>query len=110
MIVAAAFLALAAQSPFTVTNAVYHGPVRRPAKARLVWSDEFRGRSLDLRKWRYDTAYNKQGWFNGELQYYSAGRPENIRVGNGRLTIEARRETLDPKAYPDWGGQQYTSA
>ena len=105
-----ALLLLAAQSAFTVTNATYAGPMRRPALARLAWRDEFNGRSLDLRKWRYDTSRNKEGWYNGELQYYSAGRAENIRVANGRLTIEARHETLDPANYRDWGGQHYTSA
>jgi licheninase len=101
-------LLLAAQSAFTVTNAVYQGPVKRPANARLVWHDEFDGTSLDRSKWKYDTERNKQGWHNGELQYYSAGR--NTRVAAGTLTIEARREKLDPKRFPDWGGQGYTSA
>jgi beta-glucanase (GH16 family) len=103
-------LALAAQSAFTVTNSVYRGPIARPANARLVWRDEFSGRALDLAKWRYDTAYNKQGWFNGEQQYYSHGEAKNIRLENGRLVITARHEKLDPKNYPDWGGQPYTSA
>ena len=102
------FLLLAAQSAFTVTNAVYKGPLKRPANARMVWHDEFNGTALDLRKWKYDTARNKQGWFNGELQYYSAGR--NTRVAGGLLRIEARHEKLDPKRFPDWGGQAYTSA
>ena len=102
-----AFLALAAQSTFTVTNASYAGPVTRPTGARLVWSDEFNGRRLDLRKWRYDTAFNKKGWFNKELQYYSAGWPGNIRLRDGHLIIEARRET--PSKARDWGGQHYTS-
>jgi beta-glucanase (GH16 family) len=101
-------LAIAAQSSFTVANARYDGPVRRPAHARLVWQDEFDGRRLDLSKWSFDTARNKQGWYNGELQYYSAGRPQNIRVANGMLTIEARHETLNTAS--DWGGQHYTSA
>ena len=89
-----AILAFAALQPqFTVTNSSYSGPVRRPAAARLVWSDEFSGDRVDRRKWRADTAFNKKGWFNGELQYYSAGSPRNIRVRNGRLILEARRET-----------------
>ena len=100
---------LAALSLFTVTNSVYRGPVHRPANARLVWHDEFGGNSLDTRKWAYDTSRNKQGWFNKEKQYYSAGR-HNLRVGNGLLTIEARREKLDSRQFPDWGGQDYTSA
>lgn len=102
-----AFLLLTA-SAFTVTNATYHGPVTRPANARLVWHDEFNGTALDQRLWQYDTGRNKEGWYNGERQYYSAG--QNLRVANGLLTIEARHETLDPKRFPDWGGQEYTSA
>ena len=101
-------LLLAAQSAFTVTNSVYSGPVIRPANGRLVWRDEFGGTMLDRRKWQYDTARNKAGWFNGERQYYSAG--QNLRVANGLLTIEARHQKLDPKRFPDWGGQEYTSA
>lgn len=101
-------LLLLSASAFTVTNATYHGPVRRPADARLAWHDEFDGASLNREKWQYDTARNKQGWYNGERQYYSAG--QNLRVANGLLTIEARHETLDPKRFPDWGGQEYTSA
>jgi beta-glucanase (GH16 family) len=108
MIALSALLALAVQSPFTVTNAVYTGPVKRPPNARLVWSDDFNGRTLNLSKWRYDTAFNKKGWFNGELQYYSANRRKNLRLANGRLIIEAHRET--PKQFADWGGQHYTSA
>lgn len=102
-----AFLLLTA-SGFTVTNSTYDGAVRRPANARLVWHDEFSGRALDGGKWQYDTARNKQGWFNGERQYYSAG--QNLSVANGLLTIEARHEKLDPNRFPDWGGQEYTSA
>lgn len=102
-----AFLLLTA-STFTVTNSVFTGLVRRPANARLIWHDEFNGSALNLHKWQYDTARNKLGWFNGERQYYSAG--ENLRVGNGLLTIEARHEKLDPVRSPDWGGQEYTSA
>jgi beta-glucanase (GH16 family) len=99
-------LALAALSPFTVTNSTYDGPVRRPANARLVFRDEFNGNALDLGKWRYDTARNKQGWFNHEKQYYSAG--QNLQLSGGMLTIEARHESSS--RYPDSGGQNYTSA
>jgi beta-glucanase (GH16 family) len=104
------FLALLAQSAFTVTNSAYDGPVRRPAKARLVWRDDFNGKALDAHKWQYDTAFNKVGWFNGERQYYSAARTQNLRVADGRLTIEARHEKLDPAKFHDWGNQDYTSA
>ncbi|MEQ7873809.1 glycoside hydrolase family 16 protein [Sphingomonas sp. ASV193] len=102
-------LLIVAQSSFTVTNAVYRGPVDRPRGAKLVWHDEFSGASLDKRKWRYDTSHNKTGWFNNEKQYYAADRPQNVKVANGLLTITARKEDLDPRRYPDWGGQHYTS-
>ena len=107
---AALFLLLAAQSQFTVTNATYAGPVSRPANMRLVWRDEFNGKALDLSKWEFDTSRNKEGWHNGELQYYALNRRKNIRLHKGRLIIEAHREKLDPKRFTDWGGQNYTSA
>jgi beta-glucanase (GH16 family) len=91
-----------------VTRFNYQGPLA--PSGRLVWKDEFDGAKLDKGKWSFDTARNKQGWYNGELQYYSANRPKNLRVQRGRLIIEAWHEKLDPKQYPDWGGQAYTSA
>jgi beta-glucanase (GH16 family) len=108
----AAFLLLAAMADqdMTVNNYPYDGPLKRPPRARLVWSDEFNGSRLDTAKWAYDTARNKEGWHNGELQYYSADRSKNLRLEKGRLTIEAWHERLDPRQFPDWGGQQYTSA
>jgi beta-glucanase (GH16 family) len=109
LLVALASLATLGAAP-VATNYRIDEPMARPADARLAWSDEFDGTRLDPRKWRYDISRNKLGWYNGELQYYADGRPENVRVENGRLIIEARREDLDPKKYPDWGGQHYTSA
>lgn len=77
----------------------------------LVWSDEFETGSVpDKGKWRYQTSRNQSGWYNGELQYYAANRPENARIENGRLVIEARREALSGGKVEDWGGQRYTSA
>ena len=102
-------LLLLTASTFTVSNSVYHGPVKRPANARLVWHDEFAGSALDRDKWQYDISRNKVGWYNKELQYYANGRSENVSVANGLLTIIARHEKLDPRRYPDWGGQEYTS-
>jgi beta-glucanase (GH16 family) len=102
-------LPLAAAAP-VADNYQVDAPLARPAGARLVWADEFNGRKVDPKKWSFDTSRNKQGWHNGELQYYADGRPENVRVEQGRLILEARREDLDPRKYPDWGGQHYTSA
>ncbi|WP_310603971.1 carbohydrate binding domain-containing protein [Anaerosporobacter sp.] len=76
----------------------------------LTWKDEFdRNGSnldpkngLDLSKWSYQTgngeAYNVAGWGNQELEYYSQ---DNIKVEDGILKIEARKE--------DKGGMNYTS-
>lgn len=57
----------------------------------LVWSDEFNGDKLDTSKWRFDVG-NNNGWGNNELQYYTDGR--NIKLENGFLIIEARREDI----------------
>ena len=99
--------AVAAQSP-TATNYQVDEPMPLPAGATLVWSDEFDGDALDSAKWGYDGSRNRTGWYNGELQYYGR-RPENVRVVNGQLIIEARHETLNARRYPDYGGQAYTS-
>lgn len=82
-----------------------------PEGYSLVWADEFGIDGLpDPAKWSYDTHRNADGWYNDELQYYSAGRTENARVENGRLIIEAREEPVPVEQFPDSGGQSYTSA
>ncbi|MBR4264047.1 MAG: family 16 glycosylhydrolase [Paludibacteraceae bacterium] len=63
---------------------------------RLVWSDEFNGDQLDESVWSYNTGGN--GWGNNEKQYYT-DRPENIRVQNGMLEIEARKEQYQNNEY-----------
>lgn len=95
----------------TPVTAPAREPHRPPAGYELVFSDEFdSGTMPDLAKWSYDTHRNAEGWYNNEKQYYSEARRENARIENGNLIIEARKETLDPTAFPDWGKQNYTSA
>ena len=65
----------------------------------LDWHDEFDGPTLDHAKWVEEIGDPKNG--NGEKQFYTA-RPDNLRIENGMLVIEARRE--------DMGGMAYTSA
>ena len=65
----------------------------------LVWEDNFDGAALDTTNWNIENGGG--GWGNQEKQHYT-GRPENLRVEDGCLVIEARRE--------DYGGNQYTSA
>lgn len=67
---------------------------------QLMWSDDFDYAGLpDTTKWGYDVGGH--GWGNQELQFYTQGRLENARVQDGKLTIEARRES--------WEGMKYTS-
>ena len=63
---------------------------------KLVWSDEFDGSALDETVWSYNTGGS--GWGNNEKQYYTS-RPENIRVKNGMLEIEARKEQYENNEY-----------
>ena len=56
---------------------------------KLVWQDEFNGKSLDYGKWEIEV--NAFGGGNHELQLYTDQR-KNVRVENGQLLIEARRD------------------
>jgi beta-glucanase (GH16 family) len=74
-------------------------PVRSMAQCNeLVWADEFDHEGLpDTTHWNYDVGGG--GWGNGELQYYTDKRAENARVENGKLIIEARKESYEGSAY-----------
>jgi beta-glucanase (GH16 family) len=80
------------------------GGISLPGKMpswQLVWSDEFNYTGLpDPAKWNYDSGGG--GWGNNELEFYTVRRPENARVENGHLIIEARKEK--------WENRNYTSA
>ena len=71
-----------------------------PRGWELVFSDEFDGSSLDASKWNIQTgdgsAEGIPGWGNNELQSYQAG---NVSVSGGNLTITAREESADGRAY-----------
>lgn len=80
----------------------------------LVWSDEFdRDGMPDTAKWSYERGFVR----NREAQYYTPARKENVRVEDGKLVIEARRERYrnaqfkkgaeDWKRKPEFAG--YTS-
>lgn len=75
-------------------------------RMKLVWADEFDKNGLpDSTHWGYDLGDGCPkicGWGNNELQYYTARRPENARVRDGHLIIEAHREKM--------GEREYTSA
>jgi beta-glucanase (GH16 family) len=94
-----------------VVQAPLASPPNYPGHA-LVWADEFnRSGDPDPRHWTYERGFVR----NRELQWY---KPENARVANGILTIEARRERVaNPSFEPgssDWKRNrqfaEYTSA
>lgn len=67
-----------------------------PVSETLVWEDQFDGRGLpDAAKWDYEAGFIR----NKERQYYTRSRPENARVENGMLVIEAHRESYEGAAY-----------
>jgi beta-glucanase (GH16 family) len=56
---------------------------------QLVWSDEFDvAGPPNPAKWAYERGFIR----NNEAQYYTAQRPENARVEDGLLIVEARKE------------------
>jgi len=69
----------------------------------LVWEENFNSTSLAPNAWTYDFRNGSGrdagfGWGNSELEYYTS-RPENIRIENGNLIIEARRENFDGSVF-----------
>jgi len=71
----------------------------------LVWQDNFDSATLNNNNWTYDFGNGSDrsagwGWGNSELEYYTS-RPQNVRIENGNLVIEARQE--------NFGGNSYTS-
>ena len=74
-------------------------PIIVPEGWNLVWHDEFDGKTIEPKNWTYDRGAG--GWGNGEAEYYTS-RPENARLENGLLVIEARQEKYE--------GSYYTSA
>lgn len=62
----------------------------------LVWHDEFDGTAIDDANWGFDIGAG--GWGNEEVQFYTS-RPENARVEDGMLVIEARQEEVEGSAY-----------
>lgn len=86
LVLAAVVAALFAQGSYAL-----HAQESGTKTARkLVWQDEFDGDSLDYSKWGIEE--NAFGGGNNELQIYT-DRRENVRVENGVLVIEARRDS-----------------
>src|SRR4051794_27157743 len=72
---------------------------------KLVWSDEFdKPGAPDPQKWAYETNVDK----NHEKQIYTKDRPENVRIEDGCLIIESRKEPWTDPEHPNRHGD-YTS-
>lgn len=85
-----------AQPPMTVTPPT--SGTTAPVARKLIWADEFNKPGLpDSTKWGYDVGGN--GWGNNELQFYTNRRAENVRVEDGKLIIEARKESYQNRGY-----------
>ena len=81
------------------------------AEWEVIWADEFNYQGLpDPTKWDYEDGFVR----NHEAQFYTRARPENARVENGMLILEARREHFPiPPGSPgahDRTFAEYTSA
>jgi len=81
-----------------VDSAGYRSPASYQG-LKLVWSDEFNGRSINPAVWGYDTGGS--GFGNNELEYYTNSE-KNSFVTNGFMVLEARKEV--------YGTNNYTSA
>jgi beta-glucanase (GH16 family) len=87
-----------AQTPTPVTPTLPITPVVYTFESTPIWSDEFDYQGLpDTKKWNYDVGGS--GWGNNELQYYTKENLKNARVENGKLIIEAVKESFDKNSY-----------
>jgi beta-glucanase (GH16 family) len=99
---------LALSAAFGLLAAIGTGAADPPAPEwKLVWSDEFDGKTIDKTKWDFDLGngffnYDSNtwisGWGNGELQYYTR-EPENAFVKDGLLHIRAVKESFQGCGY-----------
>jgi beta-glucanase (GH16 family) len=84
--------------PSTGASTTAPSPAPTVPSWTLAFSDEFDTPGApDSTRWGYELGYQR----NQEAQYYTS-RPDNVRVENGSLIIEARKEP--------YHGFQYTSA
>lgn len=73
---------------------------------RLVWADEFdQGSAPNSAAWNYEEGFVR----NRELQYYTKERPENVRIENGLLILEGRKERF-PNARHQAGASDWQRA
>jgi beta-glucanase (GH16 family) len=64
-----------------------------PEGYELVWSDEFKGETLDEEKWAY----------RRDSKHWSTQQPENVTVSNGCLRLNLHNEQASGKSYTGAG-------
>ena len=71
-----------------------------PEGYEIVFEDEFDGETLNEEYWNYmlgdGSSYNNPGWGNNDAQYY---QKENLYLKDGKLIIQAKKETVEGKNY-----------
>ena len=60
---------------------------------KLAWSDEFNSTALDSNKWDYRT----------DTRFWSLQRAANVRVANGSLYLDLKKENFDTTSYTGGG-------
>lgn len=60
---------------------------------KLAWSDEFNGPALDTDKWNYRT----------DTRFWSLQRAANVRVADGSLYLDLKKETFGTTSYTGGG-------
>jgi beta-glucanase (GH16 family) len=93
------FLTACASPVMPVSPTETPTPTSEDSQWELIWEDDFEGETLDQENWIAETGAG--GWGNNEWQHYT-DRPENHRLEDGFLVIEARKE--------EYKGSDYTSA
>lgn len=63
---------------------------------KLLWSDEFDGKTMDQKKWNYEP--HEPGWTNNELQEYTTST-DNVFVRDGKLVLKAIKTQKGGKDY-----------
>ncbi|MFD5224604.1 family 16 glycosylhydrolase [Microbacterium sp. NPDC058342] len=113
---AAAVLAAAGSGAVAAVSSA-HAPAATEASASSspFWADDFDGAAgtrPDSAHWNTEVGNRDQeGWWNNELQYYTADAANSAVNGSGQLIISAREATAGQHlpCYPS-GSCEYTSA
>jgi len=80
-------------TPYAFAETDIPTPPPEPEGWNLVWSDEFDAPLLNMEYW---TEIDRRNNYNEELQYYT---PSNSNIKNGCLTLTAKEEEIDGRAY-----------